>query len=98
MQLDEKDLVIKFEMNDKCSAGTGKFVEVLIKRILNVPIEELCQLSLMSKNPCIFSSICTVFAESEIISLLTENKTKEDTAYGINKAIAKRVIGMGSIG
>jgi predicted CoA-substrate-specific enzyme activase len=98
MQLDEEGMVTKFEMNDKCAAGTGRFLEVLTERILNLPIEELGLLSLKSKNPCILSSICTVFAESEIISLLSEHKAKEDIAYGINRAIAKRVIGMGTAG
>ena len=98
MQLDEEGRVLRFEMNDKCAAGTGRFLEVLTDRILNLPIEELGPLSLKSKNPCTLSSICTVFAESEIISLLSEHKAKEDIAYGMNKAIAKRVIGMGTAG
>jgi len=98
MQLDEEGRVLRFEMNDKCAAGTGRFLEVLTDRILNLPIEELGPLALKSKNPCTLSSICTVFAESEIISLLSEHKAKEDIAYGMNKAIAKRVIGMGTAG
>ena len=95
IQLDEEGRVIRFEMNDKCAAGTGRFLEVLTDRILNITVDELGPLSLKSKNPFVLSSICTVFAESEIISLLSEHKAKEDIAYGINKAIAKRVIGMG---
>jgi predicted CoA-substrate-specific enzyme activase len=98
MELDEEGRVVRFEMNDKCAAGTGRFLEVLTERILNLPIKELGPLSLKSKNPCTLSSICTVFAESEIISLLSEHKAKEDIAYGMNKAIAKRVIGMGTAG
>jgi len=98
MQLDEEGRVIRFEMNDKCAAGTGRFLEVLTERILNLPIQELGPLSLKFQNPCTLSSICTVFAESEIISLLSEHKAKEDIAYGMNKAIAKRVIGMGTAG
>jgi len=98
IQLDEEGRVLRFEMNDKCAAGTGRFLEVLTERILNLPIGELGPLSLKSKNPCTLSSICTVFAESEIISLLSEHKAKEDIAYGMNKAIAKRVIGMGTAG
>jgi len=98
MELDEEGRVIRFEMNDKCAAGTGRFLEVLTERILNLPIEELGPLSLKFQNPCTLSSICTVFAESEIISLLSEHKAKEDIAYGMNKAIAKRVIGMGTAG
>jgi len=95
MQLDEQGMVTRFEMNDKCAAGTGRFLEVLTERILNLPIEELGPLSLKSKKPCTLSSICTVFAESEIISFLSEHKAKEDIAYGMSKAIAKRVIAMG---
>jgi predicted CoA-substrate-specific enzyme activase len=98
MQLDEEGMVTRFEMNDKCAAGTGRFLEVLTERILNLHIEELGPLSLKSKNPLALSSVCTVFAESEIISLLSENRAKEDIAYGINKAIARRVIGMGAGG
>jgi predicted CoA-substrate-specific enzyme activase len=95
MALDEGGRVIRFEMNDKCAAGTGRFLEVLTERILNLPIEELGPLSLKSQNPFTLSSICTVFAESEIISLLSEHRDKEDIAYGLNRAIAKRVIAMG---
>lgn len=95
MKLDENGGVIKFEMNDKCAAGTGRFLEVLTERILNLPLDDLGALSLKSINPCTLTSVCTVFAESEIISLLSEHKAKEDIAYGMSKSIAKRVIGMG---
>jgi predicted CoA-substrate-specific enzyme activase len=95
IQLDEEGMVTRFEMNDKCAAGTGRFLEVLTERILNLPVEELGPLSLKSKSPFTLSSICTVFAESEIISLLSEHRAKEDIACGINRAIAKRVIAMG---
>jgi predicted CoA-substrate-specific enzyme activase len=95
MELDEEGGVVRFEMNDKCAAGTGRFLEVLTERILNLPLDELGPLALKSKQGCTLSSVCTVFAESEIISLLSEHRTKEDIAYGISKAIAKRVVGMG---
>jgi predicted CoA-substrate-specific enzyme activase len=98
IQLDEEGRIIRFEMNDKCAAGTGRFLEVLTERILNVPINELGPLALKSKNLCTLSSVCTVFAESEIISLLSEHKAKEDIVYGMSKAIAKRVISMGVSG
>ena len=98
IELDEEGRVSKFEMNDKCAAGTGRFLEVLTERILNVPLDELGPLSLKSKNPCILSSVCTVFAETEVISYLSEKKAKEDIAYGLHRAIAKRVIGMGTAG
>ena len=98
IELDEQGMVGKFEMNDKCAAGTGRFLEVLTERILNIDLEELGPLALKYKNPCILSSVCTVFAESEVISYLSENRAKEDIAYGLNKAIARRVIGMGASG
>ena len=98
MELDGEGRVIRFEMNDKCAAGTGRFLEVLTERILNLSIDEIGPLSLKSENPSTLTSVCTVFAESEIISLLSEHKAKEDIAYGMSKAIAKRVIGMGAGG
>jgi predicted CoA-substrate-specific enzyme activase len=98
IDLDEDGNIIKFEMNDKCAAGTGRFLEVLTERILDLPLDELGPLSLNCKNPCTLSSICTVFAESEIISYLSENRSKEDIICGMNKAIAKRVINMGTAG
>ena len=98
IQVDSEGNILRFEMNDKCAAGTGRFLEVLTERILNMPIEELGPLSLKSKNPCSLSSICTVFAESEILSLISENKSREDIGYGMSKAIAKRVISMGNTG
>ncbi|MGD9116044.1 MAG: acyl-CoA dehydratase activase [Dehalococcoidia bacterium] len=98
IQLDEAGMVARFEMNDKCAAGTGRFLEALTERILNLPIEELGPLALKSKDPAVLSSVCTVFAESEVLSLLSEHKKREDIAYGISKAIARRVVGMGAGG
>ncbi len=88
----------KFAMNDKCAAGTGRFFEVLAERILNLSLEELGPLSLNCRNPCNLSSVCTVFAESEIISYLSEHRKKEDIVCGMNRAIAKRVVNMGYTG
>lgn len=96
--LDEEGNVSRFEMNDKCAAGTGRFLEVLTEKILNCSIEELGPLSLKCQEPCILSSVCTVFAETEIISYLSENRAKEDIICGMNRAIAKRVISMGTSG
>jgi len=95
IELDEQGRISKFEMNDKCAAGTGRFLEVLSERILNITIEEIGPLSLKSNEPCTLSSVCTVFAESEVISYLSSNRKREDIAYGLHRAIAKRVIGMG---
>jgi predicted CoA-substrate-specific enzyme activase len=98
IEMDESGKVIRFEMNDKCAAGTGRFLEVLTERILNLTIDELGPLALKSRHGCTLSSICTVFAESEVLSLLSEHKPREDIAYGISRAIAKRVIAMGAGG
>jgi predicted CoA-substrate-specific enzyme activase len=98
IELDKNGIVARFEMNDKCAAGTGRFLEVLTERILNLPIDELGPLALRSRQPCTLSSVCTVFAESEIISFLSQNRAKEDIAYGISRAIARRVVGMGTGG
>ncbi|MHA1194503.1 MAG: acyl-CoA dehydratase activase [Promethearchaeota archaeon] len=85
--------VIDFQMNDKCAAGTGRFLEVMA-HALEVPIEEFGKLALKSSNPASISSTCTVFAESEIISLFARGASKEDIASGIHKSIARRVAGM----
>ena len=82
--------VIDFLMNDKCAAGTGKFLEYTA-RALEVPIEELGELALASKTPAGITSMCTVFAESEVISLRARGFAKEDIAAGLIESIAKRV-------
>jgi predicted CoA-substrate-specific enzyme activase len=95
IELDEEGTIRRFEMNDKCAAGTGRFLEVLSERILNVRVEEIGPLSLESRDPCTLSSVCTVFAESEIVSYLSEKRERSDVACGLNRAIAKRVLAMG---
>ncbi len=82
--------VIDFLMNDKCAAGTGKFLEYTAKA-LEVPVEDLGRLALLSKNPASISSMCTVFAESEVISLRAKASSKEDIAAGLIMGIARRV-------
>ncbi len=85
-----KGKVIDFSMNDKCAAGTGKFLEYT-SRALEVPIEDLGNLALGSKNPASITSMCTVFAESEVISLRARGFNKEDIAAGLVESIARRV-------
>lgn len=94
IELDEAGTVLRFEMNDKCAAGTGRFLEVL-SGILDVETKDLGPLSVKSRNPCALSSVCTVFAESEVISYLSNRRAREDISAGLSKAIAKRVISMG---
>jgi predicted CoA-substrate-specific enzyme activase len=85
--------VMDFQMNDKCAAGTGRFLEVMA-HALEVPIEEIGKLALNSNKPSAISSTCTVFAESEVISLFARGTSKNDIAAGIHKSIARRVAGM----
>ncbi|MHA1315830.1 MAG: acyl-CoA dehydratase activase, partial [Candidatus Helarchaeota archaeon] len=85
--------VLDFAMNDKCAAGTGRFLEVMANA-LSVNINDMGKLSSQSKDPAQISSMCTVFAESEIISLFSKGTKKEDIIAGIHRSIAKRVVGM----
>jgi predicted CoA-substrate-specific enzyme activase len=92
--MDERGNVINFVMNDKCAAGTGRFLEVMAE-VLNATIEELGPIALSSKNPCHISSTCTIFAESEMVSLRAEGKSREDLIAGIVKSVSSRVAVMG---
>ena len=92
--MDEKGNVIDFVMNDKCAAGTGKFLDVLAAA-LNLPTSELGLVSQRGGSPCTISSTCTIFAESEVISLLASGESKENIVAGLHKSIAKRVASMG---
>lgn len=90
MRIDEDGSMIDFVMNDKCAAGTGRFLEVM-SHALEIPLEELGDFSLQSSNPLLLSSTCTVFAESEVLSLLAAKHNKEDIAAGIHSAVGRRV-------
>ncbi|MDD1675572.1 MAG: acyl-CoA dehydratase activase [Methanomicrobiales archaeon] len=83
--------VTDFLMNDRCAAGTGKFLEYTAKA-LEVPLEKLGDLALASATPARIASICTVFAESEVISLRAQGIPKEDIAAGLIKNIAQRIV------
>ncbi len=95
IEIDELGTVTKFEMNDKCAAGTGRFFEVLTHRLLGIEMDQLSDLMKQSKNPCTISSMCTIFAESEIISYLSQKEQIADIAAGTGRSIAKRVLAMG---
>jgi len=91
--VNEKGQAVKFVMNDKCAAGTGRFLEVMAQS-LDVDLDEMSELAYISKKQMEISSICTVFAESEVISLFAEGVVKEDIAAGIYRSIARRVTGL----
>lgn len=79
-----------FLMNDKCAAGTGRFLEVMASR-LALSTEELCGLARMGGGTCI-SSMCTVFAESEVISLIGRGEARENIAFAVVDSVVRRVV------
>ncbi len=85
--------VVDFVMNDKCAAGTGRFLEVIAEG-LGIRLEEMGELSLAAKNEIDISSTCTVFAEQEVVAKLAEGMPVADLVAGIHKAIAARLYGM----
>ena len=91
--MDEKGRVKNFTMNDKCAAGTGRFLEVMA-RALEADLDEFGSLSLKAERPAQISSLCTVFAESEVISLIAKGESRENIIAGIHAAIASRVWAM----
>lgn len=85
----ENNVVTDFIMNDKCSAGTGRFIEIMASR-LGVDIPELCELA-RSGGDLTISSMCTVFAESEVISHVANGEKKEDIAYAVIDSVVTKV-------
>jgi len=85
--------VIDFMMNNKCAAGTGRFLEVMA-HALGIRLEELGEYSLQSRKKINISSMCTVFAESEVISFIAEGQQKEDMIRGLHEAITNRIYAM----
>jgi len=85
----ENDMITNFIMNDKCSAGTGRFLEIM-GNTLGVDIENLCELAAKGAGITI-SSMCTVFAESEVISLIGRGEKKEDIAFAIVDSVVSKV-------
>jgi predicted CoA-substrate-specific enzyme activase len=79
-----------FELNDKCSAGTGRFLEVMA-RVLEISIDQLGPLALQSDSPCKISSTCTVFAESEVVGRIGAGESSKDIAAGVHAAIASKI-------
>lgn len=89
----ENGKVIDFVMNDKCAAGTGRFLEV-VADALAVPLGSLGELSLTAKKPAVIGNMCTVFAEQEVVSKLAEGEPVDCLVAGIHHAIAGRVFGL----
>lgn len=93
ISVDENGRVIDFTMNDKCAAGTGRFLEV-ISGILETHVTKIGELALKSQNPCQISSTCTVFAETEVVSNRARGRSVEDLVAGVIKSMIKRVVQM----
>ena len=87
--IDTDGTVKNFAMNDKCAAGTGRFFEAMA-HAFEMSLPEFSKLSLKAKNTIPITAQCTVFAESEVISLVGEGKPMDETAAGIELAVAKR--------
>ncbi len=88
--VDEKGDVIRFVTNDKCAAGTGRFLEVMAK-VLGVSLEELGRMSKKARSPVILASTCTVWAQADVIQYINSGVDPSDIGAGINTAMAKRV-------
>ncbi len=93
--LEDGGKVKDFAMNDKCAAGTGRFLEVMA-RALEVDLNDFGKMSDGAGNPSRISSLCTVFAESEVISLISKGEGRENIIAGIHESIAARVGAMAS--
>ncbi len=85
--------VVDFAMNDKCAAGTGRFLENSAAR-LRVPLQDMGRVALATEAEATISSTCTVFAESEIISLLAHGVAVESILRGLHRALIKRIVAM----
>ena len=89
IRIDEEGRVLHFVMNDKCAAGTGRFLEMQAKA-LGLSMEEMSRLGLSWKDDVRISSMCTVFAESEVISLVAGDTPVNDIIHGLNMAVAQK--------
>jgi predicted CoA-substrate-specific enzyme activase len=96
IEVDPEGNVLNFVMNDKCAAGTGRFLEVMASVLEVESIDEMGPLALQSNEPCRISSTCTVFAETEVVVLRAEGKDRKDLIAGVHKAAALRVAAMAS--
>lgn len=89
IKVDGEGRVQNFLMNDKCAAGTGRFLEVM-SRALEVSLDEMGPLSLVARKGLSISSMCTVFAESEVVSLVAEGNAVPDILWGLHDSVALR--------
>ena len=91
VKIDKEGRIVKFITNDKCAAGTGRFLDVMAK-FLGVTLGELGELSARARKPLTLASTCTVWAQAEVIHKLNDGETVEDIGGAINEAMANRVV------
>ncbi|WP_163338733.1 acyl-CoA dehydratase activase [Desulfopila sp. IMCC35008] len=90
IHLDENGNMVDFIMNDKCAAGTGKFLE-MVARTLEMDLANLSDIHFKGVHPCSINSMCVVFVESELISLIARGESPADIVSGVNRAFANRI-------
>ena len=93
ISVDSNGLVAQFAMNDRCAAGTGKFLEVLA-RAMEIELEEMGDVAMAATQELKISSMCATFAETEVISLRAEGNSKPDVLGAVHQAIASRTLGL----
>lgn len=91
--LNDEGRVVKFEMNDRCAAGTGKFLEIMAQT-LGYSLDQFGTEALQSTGDIRINSMCTVFAESEVTSLLAKGESRQDIALGLHRSVVRRAAGM----
>jgi predicted CoA-substrate-specific enzyme activase len=91
--VDHTGRVTKFEMNDRCAAGTGKFLEIMAQA-LGYPLDRFGAEALKATRDVRINSMCTVFAESEVTSLVARGESRQDIALGLHGAVVRRAVGM----
>ena len=95
IRLDENGAVVNFVMNDKCAAGTGRFLEMMA-RTMEMNLDEMSKAGLKYKEDITISSMCTVFAESEVVSLIADNHSAADIVHGLNQSVAAKTAALAS--
>jgi predicted CoA-substrate-specific enzyme activase len=93
ISMNDRGKVVEFAMNDKCAAGTGKFFEVMA-RTFDCSLDEFAELSLQSDTPANITKQCSVFAESEVVTLINSGVDQADIAAGLVDSIVRRIIAM----
>ena len=93
IKLDNSGGFVDFRMNDKCAAGTGKFLEIAANR-MGMDMENFSKIGFEANKELVISSMCAVFAESEVISLIAKKESAANIAYGIHESIASRLASM----